>query len=352
VFLGGDTDAMRRHSGAMTTGGRQLEELLAALRGAVEAVTWNGQDAEHFRAHAHRDVFDRLTDLAEETHALARDLDGHAEEQDRASDPVGAVQQHVDGDENKFWFWQDGFAPPWGSTADMQDDIPLDEEQFTIDSINQEGKGNCVALSVLASIAHADPEFLADHVRRVGDEQYEVDLYIDGEWKTVEVSGDVDRDGVRGPDGNQNWATLYEQALIQEGVLSESGLYPSNAAAAEVFDAVTGGRQTYSDDDPWSHPKDMISYDSLVERVEEGMPVVLCTINDPGPADGTQIVEGHAYTVESVNPDGSMTLVNPWGADGNYDTEDGSHRITITEEDYRRLFDGHVIGSTPDDWDR
>ncbi|QNN82142.1 hypothetical protein H3H54_13405 [Brachybacterium sp. Z12] len=238
-----------------------------------------------------------------------------------------------------------------GSTADLQNDIPLDEGQFTIDSISQEGKGNCVTLSILASVAHADPAFLAEHIRRVGRERYEVDLFIDGEWTTVEVSGKVDRDGVRGPDGDQNWATIYEQALIEADVLSDEGGYGSNAAAARAFEAVTGTGSEYRDD-LWNVHKEMPSYEGVVNSVERGEPVVLCTIDNSAGGDGTQIAEKHAYAVESVNPDGTMTLVNPWGSDENYDNSDGSHRITITEEDYRRLFDGVVTGSSPDEWDR
>ncbi|MGP9706772.1 hypothetical protein [Brachybacterium sp. AOP24-D1-21] len=300
-------------------------------------------------------MLDPLLSAVAEISDRARTLEQQAEEQDGVSEPDGvspSSPEQVDGDENKPWVWQDGFAPLWGDTADLQNDIPLDEEAFTIDSINQEGKRNCVALSILASIAHTDPEFLADHVRRVGRERYEVDLYIDGEWTTVEVSGEVARDGVRGPDGNQNWATIYEQALIQEGVLGEEGGYSSNSGAARVLEAVTGSEPRYMDNDPWTHAKDMPSYENVVGSVADGEPVVLCTIDSSTGPDGTQIVEQHAHTVESVNPDGTLTLVNPWGTNTSYDTTDGTHRITITEDEYRELFDGVVIGSPADEWDR
>lgn len=352
MFYGSETDGVRAHAERLAGGGAALEQMTTRLGSIVDGVAWIGQDAEQFRARADSDAKSPLREAADRLRLLAQELEREADEQDHASAPdgVGGGGQ-VDGDENKFWIWQDGWAPPWGSTADLQNDIPLDASEFTVDSINQEGKGNCVALSTLAAIAQADPEFLADHVHRVGRERYEVDLFIDGQWTTVEVKGEIDRDGVRGPDGNQNWATLYEQALIQEGVLDEDGTYSSNEQGASVFRAVTGGEFEYGYDGGF-RSADMPHYREVVRAAEAGKPVVLCTENSSVSANGVEIVEQHAYTVESVNPDGSLTLVNPWGADSNYDPEDGTHRITVSQEEFDQLFDGVVIADAPEDWER
>lgn len=352
MFWGSETESVRAHAERLAGGGAALEQMTTRLGTLVDGVAWIGQDAEQFRARADSEAKSPLREAVDRLRLLAQELEREADEQDHASAPdgVGGGGQ-VDGDENKFWIWQDGWAPPWGSTADLQNDIPLDASAFTVDSINQEGKGNCVALSTLAAIAQADPEFLADHVRRVGRERYEVDLFIDGEWTTVEVKGKIDRDGVRGPDGNQNWATIYEQALIQEGVLDEDGTYSSNEQGASVFRAVTGGEFEYGYDGGF-RSTDMPHYREVVRAAEAGNPVVLCTENSSVSANGVEIVEQHAYTVESVNPDGSLTLVNPWGADSNYDPEDGTHRITVSQEEFDQLFDGVVIADAPEDWER
>ena len=69
-------------------------------------------------------------------------------------------------------------------------------------------------------------------------------------------------------------------------------------------------------------------------------------------ANGVEIVEQHAYTVESVNPDGSLTLVNPWGEGSDYEPQDGAHRITVSQDEFDHLFDGVVIADAPEDWER
>ena len=51
-----------------------------------------------------------------------------------------------------------------------------------------------------------------------------------------------------------------------------------------------------------------------------------------------QIVELHAYMVEGVNDNGTVTLVNPWGSQGGYSGDEGAHRITITEKQYQLYF--------------
>ncbi len=354
MFWGCDTESVRAHAERVAGAGFALEELTTRLGTSAAGVAWTGPDADLFRDRAESELNTALA-VADGLRRLARGLEGEADEQDHASAPEGGAGAgsagDVDGDSNKFWIWQDGWAAPWGSTADLQNDIPLDESEFTVDSINQEGKGNCVALASLAAVAHADPEFLAEHVRRVGRERYEVDLFIDGEWKTVEVTGEVDKDGVRGADGNQSWATIYEQALIQEGVLDEDGGYSSNGQGASVIQAVTGGDLEYGYDGG-APLQEMPHYRDVVRAAEAGHPVVLCTENTSRSANGVEIVEQHAYTVESVNPDGSLTLVNPWGEGSDYEPDEGAHRITVSQDEFDHLFDGVVIADAPGDWER
>ncbi|QNN82143.1 hypothetical protein H3H54_13410 [Brachybacterium sp. Z12] len=109
---------MRRHAARLTTGGQELEGILADLRGHLATMAWTGPDAEQFRTRAHHEAVERLAHVSAEVSTRARDLDAQAEEQDLVSRPEGSGGVgggQADGDENKFWVWQDGFAPLWGA---------------------------------------------------------------------------------------------------------------------------------------------------------------------------------------------------------------------------------------------
>lgn len=354
MFYGADTEALRAHAEATGRSGGQLQRLGSTLVQVIDSVEWVGGDADSFRERGRLVLQEQLSTVTEQITARGNELLVHADEQDEASgagDQPGADP----GDDNPFWPWEDGWSAPWSDKTDIRDDIPLDVEQFGIEAMGQEGFDNCVTVSSLASLAEQDPQFFADRVRQVDDEHYEVELYIDGEWRTVTVKDEVHRSGSR-DDGQQNWLTLYEQALIQEGILTEDGDYARRGGAVDVFEAVTGTEGTRHIGYPgqYSGVEPALTFDQAIAAHEEGRAVVLGTDDSSAvSSDGSvHLAERHAYAIESVNPDGTITVVNPWGEDGNYGGEDGEYRVTVTREQFEGLFDGAYTSAPPEEWDR
>lgn len=354
MFYGADTEALRSHADAVKRAGGQLQGLGPSLVQVIASVEWVGGDAESFREQGRQVLEQQLAALTDRLTADGNELQAHAAEQDEASG-AGEGPGADPGDDNPFWPWQDGWSAPWSDKADIRDDIPLDEEQFGIEAMGQEGFPNCVTVSSLGTMAESDPQFFADRIRQIDDEHYEVELFIDGEWKTVTVEDEVHQSGSR-DDGRQNWLTLYEQALIQEGILTEDGTYGRRGGAVDVFEAVTGAEGTRHVGDPgeFSGHEPAITFDDAIAAHQEGRAVVLGTDNTSAvSSDGSiHLVEKHAYAIESVNPDGTITIVNPWGEDGNYRGEDGEYRVTVTREQFEGLFDSGYTSAPPEEWDR
>ncbi|MGP9537756.1 WXG100 family type VII secretion target [Brachybacterium sp. AOP43-C2-M15] len=84
-FYGGDTEQMRGQSTACTGGAQRLAELISLLSSTVDGVEWVGPDAESFRASWHAEAEGRAREAGETLRRLARELEDHADEQDRAS---------------------------------------------------------------------------------------------------------------------------------------------------------------------------------------------------------------------------------------------------------------------------
>lgn len=366
MFYGADTEALRQLSQRMTTDGRRLAELVEQLAAAAEQVDWQGSDADAFRAAVRGRVDGAGRAGAEDLAARAEALDGHAQEQDDASDGdggsgTGGGPENPE-ERNKFWWFQDGHAPPWGKTADLQDDIPLGSEVYTLDNVDQEDIGNCLTLAYLATIAKQDPGFIQRHIKRIDKEKYEVILYDEyGNAKTYTVTGDVLRTGVRGQDGNQSWMTIYEAALIQAGLLTEDGEYASSTGGVRFAQAITGSNGTVRWDGG-GFDQTRPSFEQLAQEVRSGQPTILGTrsmvvSDDLARSQGVeplQLVENHAYMVDTVNDDGTITIVNPWGTDdlGDGKSENGAHRMRITQEQYQLYFNAVYSAKKPSEWKR
>lgn len=353
MFYGADTEALRSQATAVKRAGGHLQGLGSSLIQVIAAVEWVGGDAETFREQGRGVLEQQLAALTGRITAAGNELEAQADEQDQASGR-GGDPGAPPGDDNPFWPWQDGWSAPWSDKADILDDIPLDEDQFGIEAMGQEGFPNCVTVSSLGAMAESDPQFFADRVRRIDDEHYEVELFIDGEWRTVTVKDEVHQSGSR-DDGRQNWLTLYEQALIQEGILTDGGGY-TNDQAVDVFEAVTGTEGTRHVGRPGQYAgvEPALTYDQAIAAHEDGRAVVLGTPRaDAVSADrSVQLVEHHAYAIESVNPDDTITVVNPWGEDSNFRDGDGEYRVTVTREQFDQLFDDSHVSAPPEDWDR
>lgn len=364
MFWGADTAEVRALSARSRAAGERLGEIIEAIGAAAASVAWTGPDADAFRQAVRTSVDGQgwacVQDLADRAH----ELEAQADEQDSASEPDGASGesgQPRPEEHNKFWWWQDGYAPLWGGNADLQDDIPLDDPAFTLDNVNQEDIGDCMALALMATIARQDPHYMQQHITRLDKERYQVILYDGyGNPKTYIVTGDVLRGGVRGQDCNQNWMTIYEAALIQAGLLDSKGDYASGVYADDFVQAITGAKGTTR----WTgggYGQTMPTYESLVAQIQSGQPTSLGTpttsvTDDYARQLGIQplaLVENHAYMVDCVNPDGTITIVNPWG-DEKYPDPDknGTHRMTITREQYELYFNAVYQAPTSDKWKR
>ena len=351
VLIGADVAQLRELGARLSSAAEQLEGLRALVTSGAR-VPWPGPDGDAFRNHTISLAGVHLSSVATRLRDAGRNLLTQANQQEQASAVDGISDP---GERNPFWFWEDGFAPFWGDTADLQDNIPLDDEQFTLDNVDQENHDNCVTVSALGVMGELDPEYFQEHIEQIGPEHYEVTLYdSQGNPVVYTVQGDVPRGGVRGQDGNQSWITLYEAALIQHGVLTEDGGYNGTGTAVQVFQAVTGtpGSRVFPGE------SDYPSFAELQEMAETGQPVVLGTIDNELPdstaeaygAEPIQLVENHAYMVDSVNPDGTINLINPWGSEGSYAEESGTHLITIDRDQYYLYFDGAYLPGDHADW--
>lgn len=90
-FYGGDTEQIRGQSSVCTGGAQRLAELITTLSTTVDAVEWQGPDAESFREQWHSAAEAKARSAADTLERLARELDQHAEEQDDASADEGGI---------------------------------------------------------------------------------------------------------------------------------------------------------------------------------------------------------------------------------------------------------------------
>ena len=94
-FWGADTEALRRLSGSIGSGGEQLDDLAARLSVLIDSVDWIGPDADTFRADWSGQVRPGLVECIVQLDERGRELDQHAEEQDEVSaaggEPPGAA---------------------------------------------------------------------------------------------------------------------------------------------------------------------------------------------------------------------------------------------------------------------
>lgn len=98
-----------------------------------------------------------------------------------------------------------------------------------------------------------------------------------------------------------------------------------------------------------SDSADTVSNERLLDRIERGETVVLGTDDHSADFGGRDIAENRAYVIESVNPDGTVTVVNPWGADANY-PDGGGHRMDIPVDELHMHFDQAWTTPASDRW--
>lgn len=223
---------------------------------------------------------------------------------------------------------------------------PLDVSQGSI--------GDCYLLASLMALMQTDAgdQLLRDNLRWDPDRGgYWVTLHVDGK----EVVYFVDRAQQNGAleNGGPGIVSIYENAVNQHLQFSDlnDGGWP-----ADALELLTGkDTKVYEDRTllgwDWDDIRDDVrDGDQLVAATREGKKEGMWPVEAqrPGP-DGTMqtvkvdIVGSHAYTIVSVEKNGDVVLMNPWGRDNG---ADGGGPIRISEDDFTRIF--HQIASTGD----
>src|SRR5699024_7702193 len=89
-FWGADTDQLREHGTAVSSGARRIEELIVTLSSTVESVQWIGPDADEFRSSFQVMCGERVDPATSRLFSLAKECEQHSEEQDSASEDGGS----------------------------------------------------------------------------------------------------------------------------------------------------------------------------------------------------------------------------------------------------------------------
>lgn len=341
---GADVAALRRLASALKSGGERCDRATREIEAATARAGWTGPDAARFRqewACAHRAALTRTGGILV---GVGRELERQSDEQERASDSTalgrmsGTTASRIRDDRGVKRLPdpanRDGLVP-------VEPGISLSDDQFSNDHVAQNSQRNCGLVAVLGELAAFDSQYLQDHIQQVDATTFEVTLYDEDANPVTYLIATVGPDGVRGPDGAQNWATIYQEALIRHGILNPDGSY--NAYPEEWFQAITGAPGA----DLMGRDEDFPTFEQVQQLAADGTPLVLGTNLTPISPD---LVEFHAYMVHSVNPDGSVVLVNPWGPNADYGSGDGDHYITITEADYEEHFISAAIAADRDEW--
>lgn len=223
---------------------------------------------------------------------------------------------------------------------------PADADEPLVDpsDLDQGMIGDCWLIASIGAIANTSPEVIERMIRANDNGTYSVTLYDDGDAVDVTVTPDVPT--VEGDplfadnpstsdagDGTYElWPHLVEKAAAQYygGYEDLEGDWPSKALE------LLSGRDTHTYEDDWFglddvDPPSVSEIDSLLDG---GGAVLVSTAHDNRTSlydDGT-IVQGHAYYVQTVDPDkGTVTIVNPWGLDS-------YPPITMTSDEFEASF--------------
>ncbi|MDQ0635043.1 hypothetical protein QFZ40_002952 [Arthrobacter pascens] len=350
-FYGADIEQLRalartmsQHSGKMVSLSMELGQLLSRA-------PWDGHDATRFRAawdSEHRPVLKRI---AAELQSQAQQLNRNADEQDKASsgasgsDSSGKPDSNPPGDP--------GPLDPDRPDVDVPGDVREDPDAGDPSDIRQGQIGDCWLLAGIGSVAQTLEregkldEFLAEHMRPVGDPptHWVVTLYEDGKPVEVTVEAKSTEGGVRGADGQPNWLSIYERAAAEH----RGGSYDDidGGHSSDAMELMTGK----------SADKDgELDLDEIEDKLGDGQAVSVGSQDtkdddfdwfwDSDEVSRDDVVPNHAYMVVDVktNDDGEkvVILANPWGPAGGHMAGDDhlkSGTLELTEDEYKENFD-------------
>lgn len=384
TFWGSDTDQLRGFGDRVGHEAAALDTLRERLTRTIEAVPWDGPDAEAFRQSWSGTVQATLSQCRERLEADANDVRSQATEQDSASESEGGthggggdgwatggggqgsgyVGHHEDDDDHtpvdpkdrkgdptipksmEDWDTSSkGYAPP----AAMAD---LDDQTYSADHISQNGVNDCWFLASLGATANANPEFVRKQIHDNGDGTYTVTLYDHGEPVQITVNGTFNPAGAQSPQDDPNWASIYEKAGAE---------YMGGSYKDMDFDSPERGLEMITGKD--AEHVDGVYMNVIRTKLEDG-PVVLDTKQEEHgwwifTSDGVQsdnIVPNHDYVVDKVemreNPPGSghreemVQVQNPWGPNAKVNGHDGG-KLWLTQQQLTENFAGTTFVDTP-----
>lgn len=347
-LLGANPEQLRLLARQMGESADRIASAAAAIHGVVENSPWQGPDAISFRGTwttTHRTSLLSCGELLRDNSQL---LLTQADDQERASssdtagsggssDGPGDADNPVVNAGNK----EDIPGNPDTSEDHEPIDTPISEnpEDLQPEDIDQGALADCWLLAGLGAVAGQDPEFIAEHMTLNEDGTYTVRFYDDGE--PVDITVDPTRVPAYAgdPNGQPNFATIYEKAAAEFFGGSYSDIEYDDPQRA--LEAITGQS---------SQTEGGLSFDQIEDRMGGGPVVASSAPGDqgffdlwPDEVEHDQIVTNHVYIVEGIeerNGERMIHLRNPWGPDGGTGS-DGEQKvgdIWLTEEEYRENF--------------
>lgn len=337
-FWGADTAQLHALAGSLRSSGERFSSLAHQLQANLDNTTWKGHDGESFRQSwqtEHRQALSKCASMLLEQSKL---LENHAREQERASEAGSGTTVNAGSGKDR-----PGEPTGRDKHIPITGEIPEGDGDVRADKIEQGGLADCWFLAGLGAVVQNDPNFIREHMDRNPDGSYTVTFYKDGEPVKIVVEASHIEASATDPDGNPNFATIYEKAAAEYfGGDYEDIEYDDPQRSLE---AITG-KEAETDGE--------LSFDEIQDRMDNG-PVVMSsesggdwnpfTSND-GDVDDDRIVSNHVYVVSEIK-DGKIHLINPWGPDGGTggDGKSKPGDIWLTEEEYRENFES--VSSVP-----
>src|SRR5690606_21586019 len=235
-------------------------------------------------------------------------------------------------------------------TDDLGDyeDVPpidLENEDFSIDDINQGQVGDCWFLAGLGAVATTDPEFLREHIRLNDDGTYTVTMYSDGKPVEIVVEPTAPENGVGGQNGEPNWVSIYEKAAAEYFGGDYEDIDGGHSDVA--FEAITG------------HPAERsgeLSRSDIQDRLEGG-PVAVGTEDDDAfewwedGGDDSRVVPNHACGDTAVNEAVGEVIIDfadPCGPGrGMLDGEQKDVELWLIEKEHKNTYTSLYSGGGP-----
>lgn len=343
---GADTAALRACAERVSAYSRELDGIRGDASRAVRGLKgqWGGGDLDTFLGRW-PSTEASLVGCGTTFDSMAQALRRNAGAQDDTSGAGSAFSPNPSGGGGAGGGGDRNPANPTGDDdlGDYEDigAIPMDDDDLEMVDIEQGQIGDCWMLAALGPIARDDPQFIRDHVQYDAEAgTYTVTLYDDGEPVEVTVDASVIEGGARDPEGNPNYASIYEKAMAS----FHGGTYDDidGGYSSDAFETITG-RDAVSGGES--------SFDDIEANLADGDLMAVGTEDDDAfwfwedEVDDSRIVPNHAYMVDQVamhDGERMIHLVNPWGPDGGMMEGDDNQKvgdIWLTEEQYRENFD-------------